>query len=134
MASDHRFIRVIGAAELLDGEHVEIVVDEWALNQAMLDYGLRIFQLSLAISIFTGFLVFVAVNAFLVRPMRRVIAGMATFREDPEDASRLYQATGAGGEIGQAEIEHKDVVDISDQELSVIKEALRLSMSDRRPN
>lgn len=113
-----RFIRVIGDAARVDGEHIEIVLDEGPLNQAIRGYGLRILGLSMVISIITAGLVFLAVNAFLVRPMRRVIDGVISFREDPENPSRQFQPSGASGEIGVAERE-------LERAQSEVREALR---------
>ncbi len=100
-----RFIRVIGEPSLAMEQMVEVVIDESFLRSAMLDYGLRIFWLSLLISVFTAGLVYLSVLTFVVRPMRRVIDGVVSFREAPEDASRMIVPSGVGGEIGDAERE-----------------------------
>ncbi|MEO1329794.1 MAG: HAMP domain-containing sensor histidine kinase [Pseudomonadota bacterium] len=105
LVSERRFIRVLGQPTMRDGDLVEVVIDEWKLKTAMMDYGVRIFWLSLAISAITATLVFFSVNFFLVRPVQRVIEGIVRFREDPEDADRVMRLSGVGGEIGVAEIE-----------------------------
>ncbi len=105
LVSERRFIRVLGAPTMREGDLVEIVMDETNLKHAMLDYGVRIFWLSLFISAITATLVFMSVNFFLVRPVQRVIEGIVRFREDPEDADRVIRLSGVGGEIGLAEIE-----------------------------
>ncbi|MCI4665778.1 MAG: HAMP domain-containing histidine kinase [Neomegalonema sp.] len=100
-----RNIGVIGETSHPGGKYMEIVVDERELKAAMLDYGRRIFFLSLFISALTALLVFLSVNQFLVRPIKRVIDSLIRFRDDPEDAGRIIAPSGASGEIGHAERE-----------------------------
>lgn len=100
-----RYIHVTDAPRFGGGESVEIVIDDQALRNAMLAYGVKIFYLSLVISLITAGLVYISVHYFLVRPMRRVIDGVISFREDPEDASRIIAPSVLSGEIGQAERE-----------------------------
>lgn len=100
-----RYIRIIGVPRFSGGEMVEIVIDEHALRAALIDYALRILQLSLIISAITAGLVFLSCNFFLVRPMRRVIDGIVAFRDAPEDESRVIRPSGASGEIALAERE-----------------------------
>ena len=57
----------------------------------MIAYGARIFWLSLIISAMTASLVFVSVNAFLLKPIKRVTDGIVRFREDPEDPRRVLR-------------------------------------------
>lgn len=103
--NDFRYVRIIGTPRFGDGEVVEIVIDDQKLKTAMLEYGIRILYLSLIISAITAGLVFLSVGYFLVRPTRRLIDGIVQFREDPEDADRIIQPTGATSEIGLAERE-----------------------------
>lgn len=104
---ERRYIRILGKPQLLGGEWVEIVVDEGELKRDLLAYGVRIFWLSLFISVLTATLVFLAVNAFLVRPVRRIIDNMTAFGDDPENADLIIQPSGDSGEIGGAERELK---------------------------
>ncbi|MEM1419557.1 MAG: HAMP domain-containing sensor histidine kinase [Pseudomonadota bacterium] len=106
---ERRFIRVIGKPQLLGGEWVEIVVDEGELKRAMMAFGVRIFWLSLFISALTAVLVFFSVNAWLVRPVRRIIDNMTAFGDDPENSDRIIQPSADSGEIGSAERELKSM-------------------------
>lgn len=103
--TEPRFIRVRGRPPAGGGALVEVVLEESGLRAAMRAYGLRIFLISLVLSVLTAAMVFLSVNAFVLAPMRRVIDGVIRFREDPEDASRVLRPSGARGEIGQAERE-----------------------------
>ena len=58
----------------------------------MWDFGVRILELSIVLSLITAALVYLSLQWLLVRPMRRITASMIAFREDPEDASRVHRA------------------------------------------
>ncbi len=102
---EDRLIGVVGDTTLDGASQIHVVIEESTLKNAMLAYGWRIFLLSLVISGITAVLVFVTVHRFLVRPIRRVIDSLMSFREDPEDAGRIIAPSGARGEIGDAERE-----------------------------
>ena len=109
MASDGRTVRVIGRPGFEGGEFIEIVFDETPLREAMLRYSTNILTLSIFISILTASLVFIALNWFLVRPMRRITANMVSFSEKPDDASRIIAPSNRKDEIGVAEREFADL-------------------------
>jgi signal transduction histidine kinase len=83
----------------------------------MWGFGFRILELSIVISLLTATLVYLSLQWFLVRPMRRVTASMTSFREQPEDASRMIVPSGRGDEIGLAE-----------RELAVLQETVRRAL------
>lgn len=120
LSPEPRYVRVIGEPRLGMGQQVEVVVDAMKLRVAMLDYGYRIFLLSLLISIITAGLVFLSVSTFVVRPMRRVIEGVTSFRENPSDPARLITESGTGGEIGEAE-----------RELAAMQHELRAALNQK---
>jgi signal transduction histidine kinase len=100
-----RVIRVVGHSPHQPAASVEVVIDEGPLCQAMFAFGERILALSLAISLMTAALVYVALHLLLVRPMRRVTASMTRFREDPEDVTAQIRPSNRTDEIGVAERE-----------------------------
>ncbi len=100
-----RLIRVVGQSPHQSAASVEVVIDEAPLCQAMFAFGERILALSLAISLITAALVYVALHLLLVRPMRRVTASMTLFREDPEDVTAQIRPSNRTDEIGVAERE-----------------------------
>ena len=61
-------MRVTGYSPKDMDAEIEIVLDEAPMSAALLDFGWRIFLLSLAISIFTAGLVFLTLHWVLVRP------------------------------------------------------------------
>ncbi len=97
-----RPIRVVGKGT--DGaDFVEIVLDEAPLRQAMVEFSRNILLLSLVISGVTASLVYLALQAVIVRPVRRLSRNIQAFAADPEDASRVITPSARGDEIGVAE-------------------------------
>ena len=84
---------------------IEMVLPEAPLRAAMLKFGLNILVLSIIISMITAALVYLALNALLVRPMMRLAANMQRFSQRPEDASRIIVPSVRKDEIGTAERE-----------------------------
>ncbi len=118
--TDNRVMRVLGPAPTEPDATVEVLLDEAPLRHEMWAFGLRILQLSIAISLTTAALVFFSLQWLLVRPMRRITASMTLFREDPEDASRRIVPSGRRDEIGGAE-----------KELAMLQETVRQALGQR---
>jgi signal transduction histidine kinase len=100
-----RILRVLGPAATNNAETVEVLLDEAPLRDELWDFGIRILELSMVLSLITAALVYLSLQWLLVRPMRRITANMIEFREDPEDASRVVAASRRRDEIGVAERE-----------------------------
>jgi len=96
-------IRVIGEPVRMGGILIEITLDTHDLREAMVDYGLRILWLSLVISTITAGLLFVVVQCFVVRPIRRVVGAMQTYADDPEDARLVIAPSSGITELREAE-------------------------------
>ncbi len=82
---------------------VEVILPEPPLRQALIDYGQRIFLLSLLISVVTAALVYLSMQWLAVRPMRRLTASMMTFQGSPQDEDLIMQPGGRKDEVGIAE-------------------------------
>ena len=119
-SSGNRVMRVTGASPFEPDTKVEILLDEAPLREAMWQFGGRIFQLSIILSLIAAALVYLSLQWLLVRPMRRITASMASFSHDPEDASRVIVPRGGRDEIGQAE-----------KELAAMQETVRQALSQR---
>lgn len=102
---DNRLLRIIGQPNMGAGEYIEVVLPEAALKKAMIQYGLNVLGLSILISVLTAALVYLALNALLIRPMTRITRNMLRFGAKPEDASRIIVPSQRGDEIGTAERE-----------------------------
>lgn len=105
----HHVIRVIGDPVRMGGKEIEITVDAGPLRDAMLDYGRRIFQLSLVISVITSAFLFLAVRSLMVRPVRRVVDSMMSYCKAPEDARRIIEPTSKVRELREAEMALHDL-------------------------
>ena len=105
LGNGDRVLRVLGPSTTDRAETVEVLLDEAPLRSEMWDFGVRILELSVVISLVTAALVYLSLQWLLVRPMRRITASMMNFREDPEDVSRMIDASGRRDEIGVAERE-----------------------------
>jgi signal transduction histidine kinase len=99
----NRIVRVIGTPVQSAGEQIEITMQSRPLRAAMVDYGVRILILSAMISVFSAFLLFLAVQRLLVMPIRRVVQHMKSYAEAPEDARRVIQPTARVEELHMAE-------------------------------
>ncbi|MEM6619301.1 MAG: HAMP domain-containing sensor histidine kinase [Pseudomonadota bacterium] len=103
VAPEDRVIRVIGEPVKGAGLLIEIAVPEAPLRAAMLDYGGRILQLSLIISVITACLLFIAVRGFMVRPIQRLVRQIKRYEAAPEDARRIIKPQASVTEIFEAE-------------------------------
>jgi signal transduction histidine kinase len=101
---DGDLLRVVGDAPM-GGEYLELVIDEAPLRQAMIDFSWNLLLISLAISVITAALVYLALNYLFVRPMRRITANLVAFHGDPENPARIIVPSRRNDEIGTAERE-----------------------------
>ncbi|TKZ20981.1 HAMP domain-containing histidine kinase [Shimia litoralis] len=100
---EERVIRVIGAPVREAGLLIEVTMQTSGLRMAMIDYGLNILVLSAVISVITAFLLFLAVRATLVRPIKGVVGYMQSYAAAPEDARRIIQPSAGVVELREAE-------------------------------
>ncbi|MEE9314008.1 MAG: HAMP domain-containing sensor histidine kinase [Rhizobiaceae bacterium] len=100
---------------------LELLMKEKPLRDAMLSYAGNVLLISLAISIFTGLVVFLALRQLLIRPMQRLSTAMTGFANDPEDPSLVIEPSGRHDEIGVAE-----------EQLSAMQKQLRGTLTQQR--
>jgi signal transduction histidine kinase len=105
LAPDDRVIRVVGASGFDGGEFIEVVMGEAPLKAAMIRYGLDILGLSILVSIITAALVYLSLDALLVKPMTKLTWNIVRFSERPEDPTRVITPSSRRDEIGTAERE-----------------------------
>ena len=120
VAPDDRVIRVIGDPGFHGGEIIEVVMGEQPLKAAMIRYGLDILGLSILISIITAALVYLSLDALLVKPMTKLTWNIVRFSERPEDPTRVITPSNRRDEIGTAE-----------RELSSMQKELAETLSQR---
>lgn len=102
MHDENRIVRTIGNPSRAPDVVVEVLFDEKIMRDAILDYSVRILNLSIVISLFTAALVFLSLQWLIVRPIRQMTRNMIRFRENPEDASRVTEPKARHDEIGIA--------------------------------
>jgi signal transduction histidine kinase len=107
--TDDRVIRITGPSPKDARATVELVLEEAPLRADMIDFAGRILLLSVMISLMTAGLVFLSLNALMVRPMRRITASMMAFRRDPDDPAATLAHTSRADEIGMAQRELIDM-------------------------
>ncbi|MFY0659025.1 MAG: HAMP domain-containing histidine kinase [Shimia sp.] len=103
LETKNRVVRVIGAPVQDAGLLIEVTMDTEGLRMSMIDYGVRILALSAVISVVTAFLLFLAVRAILVRPIKGVVGYMQTYAAAPEDARSLIKPQAGVTELREAE-------------------------------
>ncbi|HEY4112836.1 MAG TPA: HAMP domain-containing sensor histidine kinase [Rhizomicrobium sp.] len=101
----NRILRVIAPSQIKGAQAIEIVLNERQIHRDVRTFAGRTALLALLISSVTAVLVFLSLYLVLVRPMRRLTRAMISFRENPDDASRIVAAGGRRDEIGIAERE-----------------------------
>ncbi len=100
-------VRVIGSPDATRnpvGDKIEITLREKQLRDAMISFGLRVLAVSLIISLLTAVLVYVSLNRWLVKPIRKLTTNMVEFRKAPEGALIISPDTGRD-EISEAQVE-----------------------------
>jgi signal transduction histidine kinase len=120
LSTSDRVIRVVGPSPRNPAVSIEMVLHERPLHQAMTAFAVRIFGLSIVISLITAMLVYLSLQWLMVRPLRRLTENMIAFREDPENAGRVAAPTERRDEIGTAQ-----------RELAGMQERLRATLAQR---
>jgi signal transduction histidine kinase len=120
LGSRDRVLRVLDQSPKDPNSTVEVLLYEEPLRKEMWEFGIRILELSIIISLVAAALVFLSLQWLLVRPMRRITAAMIAFRADPEDASRDIVPSKRSDEIGVAQ-----------RELAVMQDTVRQALRQR---
>lgn len=103
LTPQRQVIRVIGDPVRKAGLLIEVTLETGELRMAMLDYGGRIFILSLIISLIAAGLLFLAVRRLMVQPIGRVVKAMQSYAAAPEDARQVITPSSTVLELRQAE-------------------------------
>ncbi len=122
--NEDRVIRVIGRPVKGAGIEIETALDIMPLRYAMLEYGRNIFFISLAISIFSSIMLFVAVRMLMVRPVRNLVHNMMDYQQDPEDQTRVIKPQSTVVELRAAE---DTLLDLQTQLTANLKQKKRLA-------
>jgi signal transduction histidine kinase len=82
---------------------IELVQHDDRLKSALRIYSRNVLLISLAISVITAGLVFLALYRMIVRPVRNISNNMMAFAKEPDNAALIYPASERQDEIGIAE-------------------------------
>ncbi|WP_426124068.1 sensor histidine kinase [Pararhizobium sp. PWRC1-1] len=100
---------------------IEVVMEDASLRKAMLVYSRNVFFLSLAISLFTAALIFLAINRLMIAPIRRMTTNMQEFAAEPSNPARVLEP--APG---------RDELSIAGQHLSAMQQQLQKTLKQQK--
>ncbi|MEM6901698.1 MAG: HAMP domain-containing sensor histidine kinase [Pseudomonadota bacterium] len=120
-----RVIDVIGQPSNADGVTLQIRMDEAPLRQQLIDFSIRIFWLSMFISIMAAVLVFLALRGLLVTPLQGMVRSMMAFREAPESDESTVHQSGRVDEMGLAE---RELAMMQDTVRQALRQKTRLAL------
>jgi len=102
-------LRVLAASPVQGQDALELIIPKDKLQWAMRDYAKRIAYLSLAIALITGLMIYLAMLFMIIRPIEKLVTGLANFREDPEKRRSNLPPSSRKDEIGQLQREFYDM-------------------------
>ncbi|MCV9998996.1 HAMP domain-containing histidine kinase [Pararhizobium sp. YC-54] len=100
---------------------IEVVMEDASLRKAMLIYSRNMFFLSLAISLFTATLIFLAINRLMIVPIRRMTTNMQEFSAEPSNPARVL-----------APAPGRDELSIAGQHLSAMQQQLQKTLKQQK--
>ncbi|MBL4870838.1 MAG: HAMP domain-containing histidine kinase, partial [Robiginitomaculum sp.] len=108
-SSGNGYIRIVSEPTVEGVDALEILVPQNALKMALRDYWKRVLLWSLAISLLTGLMIYLALSRMIARPIVKLASGLAKFRADPRKRmnphSKPSKSQYRRDEIGQLERE-----------------------------
>ena len=90
-------------------------------RKAMLIYSRNVFFLSIAISLFTAMLIFLAINRLMIVPIRKMTGNMQEFSAEPSDPGRVLEP--APG---------RDELSIAGQHLAAMQQQLQKTLKQQK--
>lgn len=115
-----RVIRVfgpVGKSSML----IEVVMGDAELRSAMFQYSINVFSISLVISLFSGALIFMAINRIMIRPIRRISTNLQGFSERPDDPASVFTTE-----------EGKDELALTGQQLAGMQRELQKTLRQQK--
>lgn len=101
-------IRILSEPTVQGVDVLEVFVPQSALRMALRDYCRRVLLWSLAISLLTGLMIYLALSRMIARPIKKLAKGLANFRNAPRQRAGVQEAKMTSlrkDEIGQLERE-----------------------------
>lgn len=103
------FLRVQAQSPVTGQDSLEMIIPKAKLQSAMRDFFARVAWLSLFIAIVTGFLIYRAMVALIIRPIETLARELVEFREDPQRRRHKAPPGQRRDEIGQLQREFYDM-------------------------
>jgi signal transduction histidine kinase len=119
-----RVLRVLSRPRFESGEFVEIVLNEAPLKEAVNRFAERFARVSMLILMAAGALIYFALSAAFVRPMRDLTEAIERFRDRPEDVSIAFPRSLRSDEIGRAQ---RAAADMAEQVRNSLRQNERLA-------
>jgi len=119
-----RVLRVLSRPRFESGDFIEIVLNEAPLKRALGDFAERFARVSMLILLAAGALIYFALSAAFVRPMRELTQAIERFRDKPEDVSIAFPRSPRADEIGRAQ---RAAADMAEQVRNALRQRERLA-------
>ncbi|ANP45148.1 sensor histidine kinase [Candidatus Viadribacter manganicus] len=119
-----RVLRVLSRPRFESGEFVEIVLNEAPLKEAVEHFAERFARVSMLILMAAAALIYFALSAAFVRPMRDLTEAIERFRDKPEDVSIAFPRSQRSDEIGRAQ---RAAADMAEQVRNALRQNERLA-------
>lgn len=119
-----RVLRVMARPRFESGDFIEIVLDEGPLKRAMNLFAQRFARVSTLILMAAGALIYIALSAAFVGPMRDLTEAIERFRDRPEDVSIAFPRSKRSDEIGRAQ---RAAADMAEQVRNALRQNERLA-------
>jgi len=120
MGRPDRLIHVVAKPRVRAGQEIEIVVKAQPLRDYLRSSLVGMLRMSLSISFLAGFLIFIGLSVFIVRPIRKLTKGIVAFKTNPEAMLSTSVPSQRRDEIGQIE-----------RELASMQEEVRQALRSR---
>lgn len=115
-------VKAISPVQGQDG--LDLLIPRDKLRRALVEYCKDIFWLSLIIAIITGGLIYWAMSALIIRPVKRLAEDMTAFRENPEHRRAVISRPNRKDEIGQLE---REFIDMKQSQRAAFRQRERLA-------
>ena len=119
-----RVLRVLSRPRFENADFIEIVLNEAPLKRALNEFATRFARISMLILIAAGSLIYVALTAFFVKPMRDLTQAIERFRDKPEDVSIAFPRSPRADELGRAQ---RAAADMAEQVRNALRQKERLA-------
>lgn len=119
-----RVLRILARPRFENAEFIEIVLNEAPLKRALNDFAERFARVSMLILIAAGALIYIALTAAFVRPMRELTQAIERFRDRPEDVSIAFPRSPRADELGRAQ---RAAADMAEQVRNALRQKERLA-------